>query len=167
MGATDRVSMQAKRHERSASFLRASQLRPLLQTLVVLILATMSALLWCAAVFQLRDTFTEFGATDSRPAVVVSCPTQGLLPGQCQVMYRSDGQQIVRRLTHTGLLGVDVGDEIMVHTSADGAAEDTVAIGGWRLYLDSFVLVVLAMAVTSYTLRRWVSGTPPTRRRRS
>ncbi len=140
-------SPAARRARRSARF----------GLLAVLILAALTVLLWCAAVPQLHASLTDFGATRTVPADVVSCPRDGVLSPQCHVAFDDGGEQVVQQLTYGGLFGVEEGDRVVVHLAGDG----TTAVGGWRPYADSVLFLALALAFTSYTLRRFAHTAGP------
>lgn len=134
-----------------------------LDGLAVAILAAMTVLLWVAAIPQTRDALIRFGADHAVGAQVTQCPTDRVLSPPCQVTFPKDGESVTRPLTHAGLFGVEPGEAVEVLPAPDG----TVTLAGWRPVADSALLLLLALAFTSYTMRRWVRAAPLRRTGRS
>lgn len=121
-----------------------------LDALAVAVLAALTVVLWVVAVPAARGALTRAGA-DTVSAQVAQCPQQRVLAPPCEVTFTQQGATVTRALHQGTLFGVEPGERIEVHPLDDG----TVAIGGWRAFADTALLVLLALALTSYTLRRW------------
>lgn len=146
MSTSVRVSARARRsHAVSLTGSLAFKTTALMAT------AALSFLLWAAAIPQLYGAVTKYGAAATAAATVVRCPDGQALTGQCDVLFQTDRGHVVRRLAHTGLIAVEVGDQVPVWVDEAGAP----SVGGWRPYLDALALCLLATGLTAFALRWW------------
>lgn len=122
-----------------------------LDALAVAVLAALTVLLWLVAVPAVHHALTRVAAADSVTAQVVECPQERVLAPPCQVSFVQQGTTVTRDLTQGTLFGPEPGEWIDVHAPDDG----TVTIGGWRAFAEPALLLFLAVAHTSFTLRRW------------
>lgn len=121
------------------------------KTMALMVTAALSFLVWAAAIPQVHGTLTRFGAAESAAATVVRCPEGQSMTGQCDVLFRGEQGQVVRRLARTGLIAVEVGDQVPVWVDQIGAP----SVGGWRPYVDAGALCLLAAGLTAFALRWW------------
>ncbi len=121
------------------------------KSVALMVVAGLGILLWATAIPQVYGTVTHFGGTESVAATVVRCPDGDALTGQCDVAYPGRDGVVVRQLGRTGLVSLETGERIPVWVDPSG----TPTVAGWRPYLDSVALCLLALAFTGFALRCW------------
>lgn len=130
-----------------------------LDTLAVAVLGVLTILMWVVAVPAVRDALAAAGA-EPVSAQVVQCPQDRILAPPCQVTFELQGATVTGTLRQGMVFGVEPGERIDIYPVDDG----TVRLAGRRAFADPALLVLLSLATTSYTLRRWTRLGPTTRR---
>ncbi len=141
--SADRRQRRARRHAR-------------LDALAVGALTVLTVLLWVVAGPATRDGISRIGA-DTVSAQVTHCPQDRLPAPPCEVTFEQQGAAATGVLRQGALFGAEPGERIEVYPAVDG----TVALAGWRGFAEHAMLLLLALALTSYTLRRWTRLRPP------
>lgn len=123
--------------------------RRLLTTAAWVITTALALLLWGIAFWHLATSavsmFTASGATGD----VVSCSTAPIGPG-CTVRYIDpSGTVLTRVIDRPGLIGTTEGDLVPLWIAADGS----LAVAGWRAWVDAALFLVFAVIMTASAVR--------------
>jgi len=125
----------------------AASPRRLLPVVALTVTTLLALVLWGLAVRQVA-TGVAPGHT-AATGIVVGCPTAPLGPG-CTVRY-ADAAGVVheRPIDRPGLVGVSEGDLVPLALADDGS----IAVRGWRVWVDALILLGLAVATTAGATR--------------
>lgn len=150
------MSRAARPDRRSAGRSGTSSPARIVETLAfkviaLMVISSMAILLWQ---FGIRLTGYAIGHAwprETTPAVVTECSRALGMTGPCVVEVTGPSGDRSVALTDPGLFALAPGDEAPVVQKDDG----TVGIGGWRPIADAALLVVLAIAFTTYAIGWW------------
>lgn len=149
----DRDVVKARAHGRSDALTSPARLMGSLAFKVValVVAAAVAILLWQ---FALR--VVGYAANHSmRPtttATVVECSRTLGVSGPCVVDFTNDhGQSQQADLINPGLFALSTSEQVQVVPMADGTA----GMGGWSPVFDAGLLLMLAIAFTTYAIGWW------------
>lgn len=106
-------------------------------------------LTWASVSLSALHTIETRSTDNTVAGRVVSCGTELLAP-PCTVEFTApSGRQTQQPLSRAHLVGVSEGQDLSLWLSDDGA----VTVAGWRLWTDVAVLLLLAVALSVWSVR--------------